>query len=561
MTPAPLLLSLLVISSSPSDAGVPLRGAAYFEARQAADRAYAERRYPAAESLYARLAGTSQDVWVWFRLGQSRVRQERYRAAVDAYGQALALGTQRSREGSQNFMRYRMARCYALAGERDSAIAWLDRAIANGYEDRAEIAEDKSLASLHGDPRFDRLAGRLSAELTRDDGWRHDLAFLIAEIRRVHVRFRNEPLPPGFEAEARTLDREIPRLRDAEVLLRMQSLMVRLGDGHSVLYPGGERVTMPALPVRLYHFADGWFVVETSDSLRSWLGRRVLAMGGVPMDTLARRLPPIVSRDNPMGIEWIGPLYFQLGDVLASLGATRDPSRVRLTLEDRAGRREDVVVRADRPLHPQAPKLGPPPSGSPPLWLRDAQRPFWLTPLPVPRALYLQFNQVADADSESLEGLALRLRTVLARDSIRDLVVDLRHNNGGNGDLLGELRRTLVWFTADDPRHRLFVLTGRGTFSAAQTFLNQIDHETPAIVAGEPSSSRPDFPGEDTALRLPWSGVHGSISSRFHMVDGADTRVWIAPEIPVRLTAADYFGNRDPVLEAVLDVMRRDRSE
>ena len=119
--------------------------------------------------------------------------------------------------------------------------------------------------------------------------------------------------------------------------------------------------------------------------------------------------------------------------------------------------------------------------------------------------------------------------------------------------------RLVDWFAADDPRHRLFVLTGRGTFSAAQVFLNQIDHDTPAIVAGEPSSSRPDFPGEDTSLRLPWSGVHGSISSRWHMVDGADTRVWIAPRIPVRLTARDYFANRDPVLDAVLEVMRKEQ--
>ena len=137
--------------------------------------------------------------------------------------------------------------------------------------------------------------------------------------------------------------------------------------------------------------------------------------------------------------------------------------------------------------------------------------------------------------------------------------MDVRHNNGGNGYLLGELRRTLVWFAADDPRNRLFLLTGRGTFSAAQIFLNQIDHDLPVIVAGEPSSSHPDFPGEDTSLVLPWSGVHGSISSRYHMVDGADTRTWIAPQIPVRLTSRDYFGNRDPVLEAVMEVMGKGR--
>ena len=551
-----LVVSALVVLFSPSSAAPPA-GAAYFEALQAGDRAYDEQRYPAAESLYARLAEDGQDVWVWYRLGQSRVRQRRYLPAVDAFRRALPLGTQRARESYLEFMRVRIARCYALAGEPDSALAWLERAVDNGFEDRGDLAEDDNFATLRGDPRFERLAGRLTRELPRDEGWRYDLAYLIAEIRRVHVRFRSEPLPPGFESEAHALEADIPRLSDAQVLLRMQGLMSRLGDGHTVLYPFGERVTLPSIPVRLYHFAEGWFVVEAPDSVRAWIGRRALSMGGVPIDTLARRVATAVSRDNSMGIEWIGPLYLQLGDVIAAIGGTRDPRRIRLTLQDSAGRREEVTVVADRPLKPQAPKLGPPPGGSPPLWLRDVARPFWIAPLPAPGALYVQFNQVADADSESLEQFALRLRGVLRRDSIRDQVVDLRHNNGGNGYLLDELRRTMVWFAADDPRHRLFVLTGRGTFSAAQVFLNQLDHDTNAIVAGEPSSSHPDFRGEDTSLRLPWSGVHGSISSRWHAVDGADTRVWIAPRIPVRLTARDYFGNRDPVLDAVLEVMRK----
>ena len=488
MKAAWLVVSALVVSSSPS-ATAPLVGPEYFEALQAADRAYDQRRYPAAESLYARLAKRGQDVWVWYRLGQSRVRQERYRAAADAFRQAIPLGTQRARESYPEFMRIRIARCYALAPR---------------LPDRRDPTGPRALPERAAPTRI--------------------------RVRGSRARSGNPP----------------PRRRRG------------LAPAPAAHGPPRRR-PLAALSVRLYHFDDGWFVVEAPDSLRPWVGRRALAMGGVPIDTLVRRVATLVSRDNPMGIEWIGPLYLQLGDVIAALGGTRDPRRIRLTLQDSAGRREEVTVVADRPLRPQAPKLGPAPSGTPPLWLRDVQRPFWIAPLPAPGALYVQFNQVADADSESLGEFGLRLRGVLKRDSIRDLVVDLRHNNGGDGYLLGELRRTLVWFAADDPRHRLFVLTGRGTFSAAQVFLNQIDHDTPAIVAGEPSSSRPDFPGEDTSLRLPWSGVHGSISSRWHMVDGADTRVWIAPRIPVRLTARDYFANRDPVLDAVLEVMRKEQ--
>lgn len=31
----------------------------------------------------------------------------------------------------------------------------------------------------------------------------------------------------------------------------------------------------------------------------------------------------------------------------------------------------------------------------------------------------------------------------------------------------------------------------------------------------------------------------------------------IAPDIPVELSSADYFGNRDPVLDAVLEIIKR----
>jgi len=45
----------------------------------------------------------------------------------------------------------------------------------------------------------------------------------------------------------------------------------------------------------------------------------------------------------------------------------------------------------------------------------------------------------------------------------------------------------------------------------------------------------------------------GSISNRYHESIPGDTRAWIEPEIKVELSSKDYFANRDPVLEAVLN--------
>jgi hypothetical protein len=61
---------------------------------------------------------------------------------------------------------------------------------------------------------------------------------------------------------------------------------------------------------------------------------------------------------------------------------------------------------------------------------------------------------------------------------------------------------------------------------------------------------------------LPWSGAIGSISDEYHESIPGDKREWIAPEIPYVLSSADYFANRDPLLEKVLaDIARRARTK
>lgn len=61
-------------------------------------------------------------------------------------------------------------------------------------------------------------------------------------------------------------------------------------------------------------------------------------------------------------------------------------------------------------------------------------------------------------------------------------------------------------------------------------------------------------------MLLPYSRVRGSISTLYWQdSDPDDRRRWIAPHLPVTLSAADYFANRDPVLDAVLAITARTR--
>lgn len=186
----------------------------------------------------------------------------------------------------------------------------------------------------------------------------------------------------------------------------------------------------------------------------------------------------------------------------------------------------------------------------PPLYLEDVARAHWFRALDE-RTLYVQFNQVVNAPGETMAEFAERLAKAIAEQDPARLLIDVRHNNGGDGSLLGPLMRTLREFERGRSGAEIVVLMGRNTFSAAQIFLAQVDRDTSPLFAGEPSSSRPNFVGEENPVRLPWSGGSGGISNRYHETIPGDTRDFIAPDLPFELSSADYFANRDPLLELV----------
>jgi hypothetical protein len=105
------------------------------------------------------------------------------------------------------------------------------------------------------------------------------------------------------------------------------------------------------------------------------------------------------------------------------------------------------------------------------------------------------------------------------------LVIDLRWNGGGNTLLVQPLLHHLISCAKVRRPAGLFVIIGRGTFSAAQNTATAIERETSAVFVGEPSGSRPNFIGETMQFELPYS----------------------APP-----TFAAYRQNRDVAMEAIL---------
>jgi hypothetical protein len=197
-------------------------------------------------------------------------------------------------------------------------------------------------------------------------------------------------------------------------------------------------------------------------------------------------------------------------------------------------------------------KLIPPRKAAapPPEYLAHLNENFWLSPTSGD-LLYVQINQCHDQADRTLDRFAEEIDAAVNAKRPRNLVVDMRLNNGGNYEAMFGVAQSILRFEKSRRDARLFVIIGRNTLSAAQNFIGLLDQMGQPIFVGEPSGSKPNHAGDDTEVTLPYSGISGSISCAYHQTNFRDARAWIAPRIPVVLSSKAYFGQHDTAMEAI----------
>lgn len=534
----------------------------YLRLTQLAQQRFRSKDYVQTVEIVGRLLNANpSDGNNWTLLASSHFELKQYREAIVAYKRSSDLGFL-----DRALADYQIARCYSFLADKEAALEWLNKALKSRYRYRTRIIRDDAFQSLRDDPRFRQIAGLSKNKITnRIPGWTSDLDYLISEVKRVHYRFSREPLPGEFLRTAAEIRRDLPRLSDSEIVVKLQRLFTLLGDGHSLIYPFGMTLgSLKRLPLTFYLFSDGLFVINAPNELKGLIGKKVLTFGQTPTEEVIKRLEQLVSRDNPMGIKWSGVFYLTLPDYLKELGIVQNNEQVSLVLEETGNKKHQEVIVTARKLNPDEINIKLIPlkikSSLPdPLYLSRLSENYWFQKLD-PETVFFQFNQVQNQQGEALSAFSIRLRKALDDDNIKNLIIDARLNNGGEATLLNELYRTLIHFETTRPNSKIYVLIGRDTFSAAQTFVSTLNYLTSAIYVGEPSGSKPNRVGDEAQFTLPFSGVSGSIASGYNQAANKDSRIWIAPDIPVELSSDDYFNNRDPGLQAVLEIIKTSNS-
>lgn len=266
-----------------------------------AEALYESGLYGKAAPLYSQLAKANRDdTELERRYGICLARTGKKRRARAALASAVERGCT-----FPWMVHYELARLHAGLEDAEAALDALEKAFAGGLSGRWEVVDLAEFENLHDHPRFRRLVGLPDGSARdRNERWRHDLGFLVAEAQRLHPGLQRPAYSEHFLEEAAAIDRRIPAWDDSQIVVALQQLLVILGDGHSGIRFDSvdELPPLLMLPVDFYLFHDGLFVVNGQGEAAKWVGARVAKIGAKWTDELLQALSRYVPADNQMQV-------------------------------------------------------------------------------------------------------------------------------------------------------------------------------------------------------------------------------------------------------------------
>ena len=392
--------------------------------------------------------------------------------------------------------------------------------------------------------------------LLTNEEWREDLEFLVARFDDLHPNAFWRVGEANLTEMAAGIDAEIPVSTDDEVLLDLTRLTATI-DGHTQLFPLFQRnFERHMLPIQLYLFDDGVHVIGAAPENADLVGSEVIAIGSVPSSDAIALVLPYLQYDNPQTKRLLAPLLLVAPEILATLGVD-EPEYVTVRGADGVEQRRRIEPIDDDRFAPAIPGnfgVGLPQREEHD-YLRHRDLAFWSTVFPDSNTAYIQYNFVQgssptpEGGSQSLEQMLGGLDAVMAVSPADQIVIDLRHNPGGNNFTYEPV---LEWVQERSLELPVYILTGRNTFSAAMNLATEIEQTTQAIFVGEETGGSPNLYGDVRTVLLPNSKLAASISTVYwEKSTPDDTRPSIIPDLVVPVTAADFFDGRDAALEAI----------
>lgn len=397
------------------------------------------------------------------------------------------------------------------------------------------------------------------------EGWKQDLAQLAQEVTARHPSPFTQVTQEDWESAVQAVESGLTGMTRERFVVELQRLVAMLGDAHSSINPQFDPAQSKArYPLELYLFEDGLHVRKAAPHLGHLVGGKLIRIGEADPGKAVAAVASTISYENLWWIRAMAPERLVIPEVLAGLGLAPGTDKLDIVVEIDGANVQATIHPVEVPAGAghghgsaldQAGWVDMRESEEVPLYLRNPHDVMWYEWLDESRTLYVCYRAVASMDGDRPNAdFWNEVFAIVDHRNPQRMVIDIRQNSGGNGMLNRPLIQHIVRRPDLDRSDRLFVITGRLTFSAAQQLANQLDWWTQATFVGEPTGQKVSQYGDAEMFTLSNTGVSGRISTIFHQAPNPiDTRDAITPDMYAPVTSDDYRAGIDPALKQILE--------
>jgi hypothetical protein len=401
----------------------------------------------------------------------------------------------------------------------------------------------------------------------REAHWRDDIKFMVDGLSvpghtfdlqhglatRGQIDFLKLYPADSFNAGLKTLDADIPKLSDTEIVLALMRLMASANVAHNGVQTPIGLGFFARVPLEFHWYSDGMAVTAASPEYSSALGAHVVSIGGKTPDRLLSEVAPYVSHENDTWLRQAAAGFLRSATVLDHFGVLGSDGLLSLTLQkpgaapftlsvkpgDPRVKRQSLIDSLDVPA---------------PLFLSKTGTYYWHQYLSDSQTLFIQYNVCENDPKLSFADFARQVLADADSHTVQRVVIDLRLNSGGNSSIINPLMKGLE--SRLKQMGHLYVFIGPSTFSSGMDNAMDLRKNLHATLVGEPTGGKPSSYGEVKTLTLPNSKLVVRYTSKW-FGSHDDSSPSLQPDLSAPRALTDVLAGRDPVLEAVFAADRK----